>query len=252
LSEDGLILKTLANGTRELVQYDTQGRCLRKVISSADGERHRKSHRYSAAGDLVQVADSRRGTVQYHYDAAHRLKVAEYQDGRTDLYAHDAAGNLVLQQGLEGVRIGAGNQLQQANGAWFYYDHRSNVARRESVKSTTRYAYDAFDQLVGISLHGREWRADYDALGRRARKHWLGQTAEYYWDHDRLAAEIRGDGSVRIYVYADECTLVPFLYVDYASLDAAPESGVVKSLFTNHLGVPERVEDDSAIRRGQN
>jgi YD repeat-containing protein len=252
-SHDGLILKKLANGTRELAQYDARGRCLRKVVSSADGTQHRRSYRYSAAGDLVQVEDNWRGTVQYHYDAAHRLKAAEYQDGRTDLYAHDEAGNLVLQPGLEGVRIGVGNQLQQANGGWFSYDHRGNVVRRESVKRTTRYEYDAFDQLVGISLHGREWQADYDALGRRTRKRWWGQTTEYYWDHDRLSAEIRGDGSVRIYVYADDRTLVPFLYVDYASIDAAPESGGVKYLFTNHLGVPERVEDESgrAIWEGE-
>jgi RHS repeat-associated protein len=39
---------------------------------------------------------------------------------------------------------------------------------------------------------------------------------------------------------------VPFLYVDYVNLDAEPGSGVVKYLFTNHLGVPERVEDESA------
>jgi RHS repeat-associated protein len=54
-------------------------------------------------------------------------------------------------------------------------------------------------------------------------------------------------------VYADERALVPFLYVDYAALDAEPESGTVKYLFTNHLGVPERVEDESArtIWQGQ-
>jgi YD repeat-containing protein len=36
-SDDGLILKELANGTRELSQYDAKGGCLRKVVSSADG-----------------------------------------------------------------------------------------------------------------------------------------------------------------------------------------------------------------------
>jgi RHS repeat-associated protein len=242
-SQDGLILKSLANGTRELTQYDAQGRCLRKLVSSADGAQHSKSYRYGAAGDLLQGEDGRRGKTEYHYDAAHRLKVAEHEDGRRELYAHDKAGNLVLQPGLDGVRIGAGNKLQQANGERFHYDHRDNVVMRESEKRTTRYEYDSFDQLVGISLNGREWQAEYDALGRRTSKRWLGQATEYYWDHDRLSAEIRGDGTVCVYVYANERALVPFLYVDYVSLDAEPEGGVVKYLFTNHLGVPVRVEE---------
>jgi len=253
INDDGLILKELANGTRELIQYDVEGRCLRKVVSAADGGRHARSHRYSAAGDLLQVEDSRRGWVKYHYDAAHRLKVAEREDGRNELYAHDNAGNLILQPGLDGVRIGSGNKLKTAKGAQFYYDHRDNVVMRENERKTTGYEYDSFDQLVKISLNGREWRADYDALGRRVRKRWSGQTTEYYWDHDRLSGEIRGAGSVRVYVYADERALTPFLYVDYPNLDAEPESGMVKYLFTNHLGAPERVEDDSgrAVWQGE-
>ncbi|MBO0859403.1 MAG: hypothetical protein J2P21_13160 [Chloracidobacterium sp.] len=53
----------------------------------------------------------------------------------------------------------------------------------------------ARDQLVGISSNGREWGAKYDALGRRVRKYWPGRTTEFYWDHDRLPAEIRGTGN---------------------------------------------------------
>ena len=252
-SDDGLILKELANGTKELVQYDAHGRCLRKIMSAADGVRSGKSYRYSAAGDLLEVEDSRRGWVKYHYDAGRRPKVVEREDGRNELYAHDKAGNLILQPGLDGARIGSGNKLNKANGERFYYDHRDNVVMRGNERKKTGYEYDFFDQLVRISLNGREWRADYDALGRRTRKSWSGQTTEYYWDYDRLSAEVRGDGSVRVYVYADERALTPFLYIDYAGLDAEPENGLVRYLFTNHLGAPERIEDESgkAIWQGE-
>ncbi|MBO0862695.1 MAG: RHS repeat protein [Chloracidobacterium sp.] len=207
--ENGLILKELANGTRELIQYDSEGRCLRKIVESADGERHSKSYHYSAAGDLSQVEDSRRGWVKYHYDAAHRLNVAEREDRRNELYAHDAAGNLILQPGLGGVQINQGNRLRQANGERFHYDRRDNVVLRESERRATKYEYDSFDQLIGVSLNGREWRAEYDALGRRTRKRWSGQTTEYYWDGDRFSAEIRSDNSVRLYIYADAGALAP-------------------------------------------
>jgi YD repeat-containing protein len=145
-NQDGLILKNLANGTRELAQYDGQGRCLRKVVSSAHGTQHRKSYRYSAAGDLLQVEDSQRGKIDYHCDAAHRLQVAEHEDGRRELYAYDKAGNLVLQPGLDGVRIGAGNRLKQANGEQFHYDHRDDVIRRESEKGTTKSVHTRLAQ----------------------------------------------------------------------------------------------------------
>jgi RHS repeat-associated protein len=252
-SENGLILKELANGTRELIQYDSDGRCLRKVVSASDGKQQNRTYRYNTSGDLLRVEDSQCGAVKYHYDAAHRLKIAEREDGRTELYAHDKAGNLVLQPGLDSVRIGTGNKLKQANGERFHYDHRANVISRESEKRTMSYEYDSFDQLVVISLNDRKWQANYDVLGRRTRKQWSGQTTEYYWDDDRLAVEIRHDGGIRVYVYFDERALVPFLYVDYASLDSELESGSVKYLFTNHLGVPEWVEDETAtvIWRGE-
>src|SRR5262249_26810624 len=53
----------------------------------------------------------------------------------------------------------------------------------------------------------------------------------------------RPDGSLRLYVYEDEVSLVPLLFVDYASRDADPASGKVYFVFTNHLGAPLRVED---------
>jgi RHS repeat-associated protein len=66
----------------------------------------------------------------------------------------------------------------------------------------------------------------------------------YYWNRDRLAAEMLPDGRLRIYVYADlEDALVPFSFVDYASVDADPDSGEHYFISTNHLGAPEIVSN---------
>jgi RHS repeat-associated protein len=56
---------------------------------------------------------------------------------------------------------------------------------------------------------------------------------------------VRHDGSARDYHYADEIALVPFLFVDYADLEAEPDSGRRYYVFTNQIGVPIRVEDDA-------
>jgi RHS repeat-associated protein len=94
-------------------------------------------------------------------------------------------------------------------------------------------------------INGEVWTASYDAYCRRIQKTWGGRTTTYYWDDFRLAAELRHDGSVRVYVYADEIALVPFLFVEYTGLDAEPASGKRYYIFTNQIGVPIRVEDDS-------
>lgn len=88
-----------------------------------------------------------------------------------------------------------------------------------------------------------EWTARYDALNRRVEKSVGGETTVFYWDTDRLAAEIRPTGALRVYVYADALAMTPLLFVDYVNADAAPESGVVYGVFADHLGCPERIED---------
>jgi len=64
------------------------------------------------------------------------------------------------------------------------------------------------------------YRAVHDGLGRRTRKTVNGQTWQYYWDTDRLAAEVFPDGHLRVYVYPDAFALVPILFLEYrAELD---------------------------------
>ncbi|MFM2419063.1 MAG: hypothetical protein RL385_3786, partial [Pseudomonadota bacterium] len=92
-----------------------------------------------------------------------------------------------------------------------------------------------------VDAPGVAWRAKHDALGRRTEVACNGRVRRQYWDTDRLAAEHFDDGRVRVYVYPDAHALVPLLSVDYASLAAAPESGVVHAWFTSHQGAPEEV-----------
>src|SRR5690606_22966854 len=61
---------------------------------------------------------------------------------------------------------------------------------------------------------------------------------EFYWDTDRLAAEVRPGGRVRVYVYVDEFALTPWLAIDYDALDAEPASGELFSLVTDQRGAP--------------
>jgi RHS repeat-associated protein len=242
----GLIAKLLANGTRELCQHDAEGRCRRKVVvSPVQGKTPWiRSYFYSAMGDLLAVSDTTNGVTKYRYDASHRLAEETPPDERSRRFEYDAAGNLVLQPGLINVAIGRGNRLLDANGDRFTYNDRDHISVRQSPAGMTRYEYNDLDMLVKSDINGEEWTASYDAYCRRVQKTWRGRTTTYFWDDFRLAAEVRHDGSARIYVYANETTLVPFLFVEYDNLDAEANAGKYYCIFTNQIGVPIWVEDD--------
>ena len=204
LGRTGLILKHLANGTLELCQYDPEGRCCCKALMRGNGlSLWMHGYSYSAAGDLVVVADTNKGTTRYRHDAAHRIPRRD-PDGVTRRFEHDWAGNVLKQPGLNGVVIGQANRLKEANGDLCAYTIRGHLSERRNGSLPTRYTYDDVDTLVRCDLRGEPWTASYDGLNRRVQKTWRAETTTYYWDDWRLAAEVRHNGSVRIHVYADD------------------------------------------------
>lgn len=240
----GLVQRRLSNGTREDAQYDSSGRCLFKQTTSASGRAWTRSYDWSGEGELRGVEDSRRGTTNHEYDAAHRLRARVLPDGRTERFELDSAGNLLRQPGLTAT-LDSANRLRTVNGETATYDDRGHLSERGSGASRVRYQYDECDQLRRVELSGGIWEADYDALGRRTRKTWAGRTTEYFWSGDQLAAEIDADGRLRLYVYADALALTPLLFLDYESVDAPPESGRRYFVFSDQIGTPQRIEDES-------
>ena len=213
-----------------------------------------------------------------NYDAAHRLDGVQRPDGTVDVYAHDAAGNLLQKPGLsEGyvagiqagpaavafdtshVALSRGNKLYRANGDRFHYDARDHVVAREGSWGRVTYVRDGLGRLRHIdwtspdgSRTATTWEAEYDALGRRTKKvvHRVDASGapvrdewRFVWDRDRLAAEVLPDGRLRVYVYPDAVALVPMLALEYASTTSDPREGRVYSFHTDHRGAVERVED---------
>jgi RHS repeat-associated protein len=253
----GVLIRRLAGGISAVDQYDAEGRVLARVVEWP-GERPRwvRHYHYSPGGYLLQTTDSDRGGGSvFQHDAAGRL-AEEHRilEGIVDRYVYDDADNLVSMPGLaEGEAVGvpgqrrialqSGNRLWAANGERFVYDERDHLARRERPAGNVEYRHDSRDQLVAIEAPGLRWSARYDGLGRRSDKTVNGRRWTYYWSGDRLAAEVRPDGAVRLLIYADERALAPLLLVDYPALDAPAESGVVSVPFANQLGCPERITD---------
>lgn len=276
-SSPGLVTRYASNGTTELLQYDDEGRLEARLCHRRDRFARRVAwavrYTYSPEGDLLQIADSRRGTTLYDFDDAHRL-IAEHTPGaETHVFVHDPAGNLIANPNVSQLMLARGNRLLSTSGERFTYDSRDHLSERaQKDGSVIRYVYDSFDMLVRIEhtdalltwpprlglaessplpgddlphlTPGRTWRAAYDALGRRLWTALGERRREFYWDGDRLVAEIFPDGKLRIYQYASASALIPLGFAEYASRDADPASGKTYHLFTDPVGMPLCIEDE--------
>ncbi|HYO93868.1 MAG TPA: RHS repeat-associated core domain-containing protein, partial [Polyangiaceae bacterium] len=89
------------------------------------------------------------------------------------------------------------------------------------------------------------WEAAYDALGRRLWSRSGTIQRQFYWDGDRLAAELLPSGGLRIYQYAGPDALVPLGFVDYANADAEHATGRSYHVFSNPVGMPLVIEDEN-------
>jgi RHS repeat-associated protein len=245
----GVVARSMSSGLSEAARYDNAGRCLARASLPARLPAWEapwvRQFTYSGEGDLLEALDSAAGAIRYEYDAAHRLRYAVAENGTRATFLYDVGDNLLQQPGLADVSIASGNRLHSANGDEFEYDDRGNIAVRRRGHSVTRYHYDSRNMLVFCQTPRGEWRATYDPLGRRVRKSLGEEGREFYWDTDRLAAELHHDGRLRVYVYADAFAMVPLLWLDYASPDADPASGRRYFLQCDHRGTPVRVENEA-------
>ncbi|MEX3980862.1 RHS repeat-associated core domain-containing protein [Paraburkholderia sp. EG287A] len=248
-SADGKVLLRLANGMNRLYAYDPQGRCVARLTWSEGRAQdvHCAEYSYSATGELRCVIDSQKGRTEYRYDAAHRL-VEESQDGwPVRRFEYDRGGNLVSTPSYPSIQCMEGNRLAAASRSLFRYDERNRLAEEiRAPEAHTVYRYNSMDLLVEVHWSDREeaWAAQYDGLCRRTASTIGAHRIDYYWDRDRLAAESRADGRLRLYVYPDEMALVPFLFIDYDSPQAPLDSGRVYYVVVNQVGLAEQIDDD--------
>lgn len=250
-NEQGFVLAELASGTRELSCFDAENRCVGKVAwrsGTLDPAAERTvRYDYSPEGELRSVEDSTRGTIRYAYDRSHRLVHEVADDGTDESWEYDAAGNIVSHPDLGWATYEPGNRLRKIGGEVATYDERDTLIELRRGVEWTRFSYDSLDNLIRVQWSDRDesWTAAYDGLGRRTRKQYGDERTEYYWDDDRLGAEVGPDGRVRTYVYATSDALVPFAFVDYDDADADPMDGRLYYVFTNQIGAPIRVEDEA-------
>ncbi|VVM74736.1 hypothetical protein PS684_02956 [Pseudomonas fluorescens] len=233
--QQGLLLSEYA--------YDDQGRLLAHAVGHQHDSLYRRDYAYSANGNLAHIADSRHGQRTYGYDALDRLiRVRHSRDELPESFAHDPAGNLLMQDRPGPSQI-KGNRLLMQGDRHYDYDAFGNLIRERrgrGQKLVTEYRYDCQHRLIGlIRPDGQTATYAYDAFGRRIRKTVNGETTEFFWQGDHLVAE-SSENEYRSYVYE------PGTFRPLALLDGkGPKKACPFYYQLDHLGTPQELTDYS-------
>jgi RHS repeat-associated protein len=219
--------------------YDDQGRLKAHAVSQL----YRRDYAYSANGNLDYIADTRHGQRSYQYDPLNRLiRVRHTRDQQPESFAHDPAGNLLMQDRPGAAKV-LGNRLLMQGDRHYDYDAFGNLIRERrgtAQKLITEYRYDCQHRLVGVTTpdgHCSNYR--YDAFGRRIAKTVDGKTTEFFWQGDHLVAESSRE-HYRSYLYE------PGSFRPLAMLDGkGPRKACPFYYQLDHLGTPQELTDYS-------
>ncbi|MGF6489950.1 RHS repeat-associated core domain-containing protein [Pseudomonas frederiksbergensis] len=231
--QQGLLLSEYA--------YDDQGRLKAHVVSQRQKNLYRRDYAYSLNGNLDHIADTRHGQRNYQYDPLNRLtRVRHTRDDPPESFAHDPAGNLLMQD-RPGAATVKGNRLLMQGDRHYDYDAFGNLIRERrgtAQKLVTEYRYDCQHRLVGVTTpDGRCTSYRYDAFGRRIAKTVDGKTTEFFWQGDNLVAESSRE-HYRSYVYE------PGSFRPLAMLDGkGPRKACPFYYQLDHLGTPQELTD---------
>jgi YD repeat-containing protein len=133
----GVVTRRCSNGTVEVLQFNERGQLEASLRYHKD--RYGRSegwvarYGYSPEGDLMQIADSARGTTLCETDAAHRLTAEHTPDGSDYSYPQDSAGNLLARPGIKYIELATGNRLFHTSHETFAYDERHHVSQNANV-----------------------------------------------------------------------------------------------------------------------
>jgi RHS repeat-associated protein len=221
--------------------YDDQGRLKAHAVSQQHQTLYRRDYAYSANGNLDSIADTRHGQRNYQYDPLNRLtRVRHTRDQQPESFAHDPAGNLLMQD-RPGAAAVKGNRLLMQGDRHYDYDAFGNLIRERrgtAQKLVTEYRYDCQHRLVGVTTpDGRCSNYRYDAFGRRISKTVDGKTTEFFWQGDNLVAESSRE-HYRSYLYE------PGSFRPLAMLDGkGPRKACPFYYQLDHLGTPQELTD---------
>lgn len=206
---EGLLKSAISQGMRYSYEYDAMGRPARK---SASG-RTLLSYTYDLNGNLTRQEDVTGKATEYCYNTLDLIeKVIDngivlseygyYSDGTiknlkngslSTEYAYDVDRNLT------GLRTTLGEQILADN--HYLYDHNGNRTEKQQISGSTRYTYDALNQLARVEYPSYTEELFYDRAGNRSRRVVKGVEELYQYDPRNRLTEYRKGGMCTRFEY---------------------------------------------------
>ncbi len=180
--------------------FDSVGRLERRVVRSlsrtpavgvdepewvgarADSITFGSLYTYDADGELIVASDVSHGTSRFEYDAIGRLAAAIRDEGPTETFRSDPAGNIYeTVPGAPDRTYAPGNRLLRRGTVNYLWDEdgRLREKREESATGSRvwRYSWDGAGLLSSVEMPtGERASFAYDPYARRIRKPPHGET----------------------------------------------------------------------------
>jgi RHS repeat-associated protein len=140
-------------------------------------------------------------TINYTYDALHRLTAADYSDGRFYHYTYDAVGNRQSQQSQysnTAYIYDDANRLISVDGVPFTWDNNGNLLS----DGQNTYTYNSANRLTGVSGPSGTITYAYNGLGERLQQTAGGVTTTYLVDLEGGLSQVLSDGT-NSYLYGN-------------------------------------------------
>ncbi|MCF5131630.1 RHS repeat-associated core domain-containing protein, partial [Pseudomonas sp. PA-6-4F] len=218
--------------------YDDQNRLHAHAVTQQQNYLYQRQYDYDKSGNLTRLLDTRKGEHLYRYDPLNRLTRADHSQDVQERFAHNPAGNLLMQD-RPGPDIVAANRLMIQGDRHYDYDAFGNLIRERRGKSqqlVTEYRYDCQHRLISITKpNGQTASYRYDPFGRRISKTVDGKTTEFFWQGDKLIAEHHAERH-RSYLYE------PDSFRPLALLEGfGPQATTPYHYQLDHLGTPQEL-----------
>jgi len=230
----GRIAKRRSPGElEESFYYDRCGRIVEQWLDKSRQTLFHRGYKYDSEGNLIELADSKKGTSRFAYDPVERLREVTQPERKVERFVYDRTGNLV-RRGEREFRYGKPDRLTQTDDATLIYDEVGNLIEKRRAGSVIRYSYDTDGRLIAVeSKEGGRVEFAYDAFGRRIAKNTKDGETGFLWDGDVLLAEERCERS-------NEYIFEPGSFAPSCRFD----EGGFEAYHNDHLGTPRELTDE--------
>jgi RHS repeat-associated protein len=180
--------RSLPGGLKSRWDRDGVGRPVQHTVSTTRSVYRAVTYKWEPNERLRSIIDSLKGPTEYKCDELGRLASARYADGTVDLRMPDPVGNLFRREDRKDREYGPAGQLlaktEERGTTRYAYDAEGNlIEKREPSGRVWRYAWNGAGMMSKVTRpDGTEVTFEYDALGRRVKKTYRGQTTNFIWD----------------------------------------------------------------------